>query len=587
MNAGMKYNIQEYDVPDTYRDRILKWNGWGYADSYFTVISENDAIFTGNRYNLSGKTLPYLTNYVKSRLGVQINVQTPSLHFEDLVIPLPFDNQDFINFLLSNSISFSNKANYRLVRSHGHTIHDMFKLRNGTLGRIPDIIVWPKNEEEVLTVIDGAKKFNVVIIPIGGGTSVTGALECPAEEARSICSLDMALMDAVIYIDNENFLCRAQAGIIGQNLERKLNEKGYTCGHEPDSVEFSTLGGWIATRASGMKKNKYGNIEDLLVHVSFATPRGIMRRQCQVPRISGGPDLQQIILGSEGILGVVTEATIKIFPKPEVKKYGSFIFPSFEVGVHFFREVAKQHCQCASLRLVDNEQFLMGQALKTYNGSLLKSLRHTLENLYVTKWRNFKSDEIVAATCVYEGTKEEVSQEEQKLIVLAQSLGGISGGTDNGEYGYRLTFAIAYLRDFGLQFSIVGESFETSVPWDKVIPLCRNVKEVIKREGIANGTLLPPLATCRVTQIYDSGACVYFYYAFNYTGLSNPILLCDQIEKVARDEMIACGGSISHHHGIGKLRKHWYPASVGDAGLSAIRAIKEKLDPTVCILFLF
>uniref|UniRef100_A0A158Q859 Alkylglycerone-phosphate synthase n=1 Tax=Elaeophora elaphi TaxID=1147741 RepID=A0A158Q859_9BILA len=579
MERSDAYNVQENDVPDTYRDRVLKWNGWGYADSSFVVRNYTDVVFTGNRYDLSGQTLPYLIKYMKEKLGVDINNQTPSVRYEDLIIPVPFDNQEFINFLLSNNLSFSNKSDYRLVRSHGHTVHDIANLRNGTVGRIPDIVVWPKNEREVITIIDGAKEFNVVIIPIGGGTSVTGALECPSEEARSICSLDMALMNAIIYIDDKNLLCRAQAGIIGQNLERQLNEKGYTCGHEPDSVEFSTLGGWVSTRASGMKKNKYGNIEDLLVHVSLATPRGIIRRQCQVPRISGGPDLQQIILGSEGILGVVTEATLKIFPKPPVKKYGSFVFPTFEQGVNFFREVAKQRCQCASLRLVDNEQFLMGQALKIYNGSWLKGLKHALENLYVTKWKNFKLNEIVVATCVYEGTREEVNSQEQKLTGLAESMDGIYGGADNGEYGYRLTFAIAYLRDFGMQFSVMGESFETSVPWDKVIFLCRNVKEVIRREAKKRGTILPALATCRVTQVYDSGACVYFYYAFNYTGISNPISLCDQIEKIARDEIIACGGSISHHHGVGKLRKNWYPASVGDAGLLAVRAVKEKLDP--------
>ncbi|KAK6101962.1 FAD linked oxidases C-terminal domain family protein [Brugia pahangi] len=574
-----EYNVQENNVPDTYRDRILKWNGWGYADSSFILKDRSNAILTGNRYDLSGQALPYLLKYMETRLGVHPDIQTPSVRYEDLIIPVSFDNQDFINFLLSNNISFSNKSNYRLVRSHGHTVHDIANLRNGTIGRIPDIIVWPKNEEEVLTIIDGAMKFNVVIIPIGGGTSVTGALDCPGEEARCICSLDMALMNAIIYIDDKNLLCRAQAGIIGQHLERQLNERNYTCGHEPDSVEFSTLGGWVSTRASGMKKNKYGNIEDLIVHVSLATARGIIRRQCQVPRVSGGPDLQHIILGSEGILGVITEATLKIFPKPEVKKYGSFVFPTFEHGVNFFREVARQRCQCASLRLVDNEQFLMGQALKTCSGSLLKSLKHALENLYVTKWKNFKLDEIVAATCVYEGTRGEVCSEERKLTTLAESMNGISGGADNGEYGYRLTFAIAYLRDFGMQFSIMGESFETSVPWDKVITVCRNVKEVIRREGMARGVMLPPLATCRVTQIYDSGACVYFYYAFNYRGILTPISLCDRIEKVARDEIIVCGGSISHHHGIGKLRKYWYPASVSDAGLLAIRALKEKLDP--------
>ncbi|VDN40096.1 unnamed protein product [Gongylonema pulchrum] len=242
-------------------------------------------------------------------------------------------------------------------------VHDIVKLRSGVVGRIPDIVVWPASEDQVVEIIEGAKKYDVAIIPIGGGTSVSGALECPKYEARSICSLDMSIMNKIIYIDEENLLCRAQATFF-----LLLNEKGFTCGHEPDSVEFSTLGGWVATRASGMKKNKYGNIEDLLVHVTLITPQGYIRRQCQVPRMSSGPDLHQVVLGSEGILGVVTEATIKIFPKPEVKKYGSLIFPTFRHGVNFFREVARQHCECASLRLVDNEQFSMGQAMKIDDG---------------------------------------------------------------------------------------------------------------------------------------------------------------------------------------------------------------------------
>uniref|UniRef100_A0A914PH87 Alkylglycerone-phosphate synthase n=1 Tax=Panagrolaimus davidi TaxID=227884 RepID=A0A914PH87_9BILA len=148
-------------------------------------------------------------------------------------------------------------------------------------------------------------------------------------------------MDKIIYIDETNFTCRAQAGIVGQEFEKLLNEKGFTCGHEPDSIEFSTLGGWISTRASGMKKNKYGNIEDLLVHVNIVTSKGLIRRQCQVPRISSGPDIHHIILGSEGTYGVITEATVKIFPLPECKKYGSIVFPNFHLGVEFFREVAK------------------------------------------------------------------------------------------------------------------------------------------------------------------------------------------------------------------------------------------------------
>ena len=226
--------------------------------------------------------MPLLRPWFEQNLGVDITKTRPSQKQSDLKIPDSIDNQQFIDFLRQNGISFSNGPQYRLVRSHGHTVHDMMMLRYGSPDRLPDIVVWPQSENDVEKIVEAANTLNVAIIPIGGGTSVTNALNCPTEEHRTICSLDMSLMNKIIYIDETNFACRAQAGIVGQEFERLLNEKGFTCGHEPDSIEFSTLGGWISTRASGMKKNKYGNIEDLLVHVNIVTSKGLIRRQCQV-----------------------------------------------------------------------------------------------------------------------------------------------------------------------------------------------------------------------------------------------------------------------------------------------------------------
>ncbi|KAE9554818.1 hypothetical protein FO519_001933 [Halicephalobus sp. NKZ332] len=572
-------NIQELNVPRSYRDETLKWNGWGYIDSFFDLKNDNTVFLTGDRYELCGRDLPLLRPWFEENLGVDISVTKPSQKFTDMKIPEAFDNQQFIDTLRHHGIPFSNAPKYRLIRSHGHTVHDMLMLRYGGPKRLPDIVVWPQSENDVEKVVQAANASNVVIIPIGGGTSVSNALDCPEDEQRSICSLDMALMNQVIYIDESNYTCRAQAGIIGQDLERLLNEKGFTCGHEPDSIEFSTLGGWISTRASGMKKNKYGNIEDLLVHVNIVTSRGLIRRHCQVPRISSGPDLHHVILGSEGTYGVITEATVKVFPLPECKKYGSIVFPNFHSGVEFFREVARQRCQPASLRLVDNEQFIMGQSLKMKADSIWQELSSKFAKFYVTKWKGFKIDRMVAATIVFEGTFDEVSEQEKRLNSIAEKFGGIASGEENGRYGYRLTFAIAYLRDLGMEYGIVGESFETSVPWDKVEKLCKNVKELMIRKGNELGVKHPVLSTCRVTQVYDTGACVYFYLGFNGNGVDDPLHVYEEIETAARDEIIACGGSISHHHGVGKLRKQWLPGTIGEVGISVLKSIKRELDP--------
>jgi len=221
----------------------------------------------------------------------------------------------------------------------------------------------------------------------------------------------------------------------------------------------------------------------------------------------------------------------------------------------------------------------MGQALKVKTPSYWKTLMDTVKKLYITQWKGFKQDEMCAATLVLEGTEEEVEAQEKRLYTIGKQFGGLPAGEENGRYGYRLTFAIAYLRDLGFEYSCLGESFETSIPWDKVIDLCRNVKELLHRESKKHGVKYPILASSRVTQLYDSGACVYFYFGFNYRGLEHPLEVYEEIEKAARDEILACGGSISHHHGVGKLRKQWMPATVGDVGLSAMKAVKSQLDP--------
>ncbi|CAJ0942711.1 unnamed protein product, partial [Mesorhabditis belari] len=571
--------IQQFNVPQSYRDTILKWNGWGYRDSFFAINKNGDVEFTGSRYEMSGQALPLLRPWFEQNLGIDLDYKTPSQPQQQFKVDPPNNNQVFIDFLRVHDIAYSNAPQHRVMRAHGHTVHDMMHLRYGKIPRYPDLIVWPKDESQVEKIVEAANRFNQALIPIGGGTSVSNALDCPLPEPRSIASIDMALMDHILWIDSQNLTCRAEAGIIGQTLEKELNAKGYTCGHEPDSIEFSSLGGWVSTRASGMKKNRYGNIEDLVVHLNFVTSKGLIQRQCQVPRLSSGPDLQHVILGSEGTLGVVTQVTLKIFPIPPVKRFGSLVFPNFNAGVAFFREVAKHRCQPASLRLVDNEQFIMGQAMKTENKGLWTGLKASASKMYVTWWKGFKVDEMVAATCVFEGSEEEVEQQERRLYALAEQFKGVVGGEENGRYGYRLTFAIAYLRDLGMEYSVLGESFETSVPWDKVLNLCRNVKQLIKREAKAAGVKYPVLASCRVTQVYDAGACVYFYFGFNSRGLDNSLEVYDRIETAARDEIIACGGSISHHHGIGKLRKQWMKGTVGTVGLDLLAAIKHELDP--------
>ncbi|KAL6484657.1 hypothetical protein MHYP_G00067020 [Metynnis hypsauchen] len=563
------------------RHDIMKWNGWGYSDSRFLFNKKGQAEFTGKRYRLSGLILPSLKDWFEGTFGANLQHKSPATPALNVsAVPPPNLNESFVEELKAAGVGLSQEPEDRVFRSHGHCLNEIFALREGRIGRVPDLVVWPSCHNDVVKIVELACKHNVCLIPYGGGTSVSSALECPPEETRSIVSLDTSQMNRILWIDEKNLTAHVEAGIIGQDLERQLNESGYCTGHEPDSMEFSSLGGWVATRASGMKKNIYGNIEDLVVHIKMVTPRGVIEKSCQGPRMSTGPDIHHFIMGSEGTLGVVTEVTMKIRPVPEYQKYGSIVFPNFQQGVACLREVAKQRCAPASIRLMDNEQFQFGHALKPQVSSIFTSFLDGLKKFYITKFKGFDPHHLCVATLLFEGDREKVLQHEKQVYDIAAKFGGLAAGEDNGQRGYMLTFVIAYLRDLGMDYYVIGESFETSVPWDRVLDLCRNVKERIVRECKERGVQFPPLSTCRVTQTYDAGACVYFYFAFNYRGLSDPIHVYEKVEHAAREEILANGGSLSHHHGVGKLRKEWMKEAISTVGLGMLKSVKEYVDPS-------
>ncbi|XP_071052156.1 alkyldihydroxyacetonephosphate synthase, peroxisomal [Onthophagus taurus] len=575
--ASAKEEIIVRSVIPKRRQDLLKWNGWGYKDSKF-VVKDDVLHFTGDRYpGIGDHPLPYFTTWVKEKLGVDIDqFQKPQdpPNPEDYP-PVNLTDQDFENIKKLN-VSYSIDGEDRLIRAHGHTLDNIYKLRRSFFKRIPDIILWPTSHDDVVKIVNFAQDNNLVLIPFGGGTAVSGAIECPDDD-RTIISLDTSQMNKILWVDRENLVICCESGIFGQDLERELKRIGFTSGHEPDSYEFSSLGGWVATRASGMKKNVYGNIEDLVIHVKMVTPKGVLEKNCQVPRISCGPDFDHLIMGSEGCLGVITEVIFKIRPLPELQKYGSIVFPNFESGAKCMREVAKLRCQPASIRLMDNDQFKFGQSLKpkySFFGLILEGLK----KIYINKIKGMDFNSLVVMTLLFEGNSEEVGAHEKKIYEISSKFGGIPAGETNGKRGYMLTFLIAYIRDLGLEYHIVAESFETSVSWDRVLTLCNNVKHRIKEE-CSKRNLKYYMNSCRLTQTYDAGCVIYFYFCFNYCGVEDPVKEYEAIEEIAREEIIASGGSISHHHGVGKLRRKWYGSTVSDVGVSLFKAAKKEIDP--------
>ena len=243
------------------------------------------------------------------------------------------------------------------------------------------------------------------------------------------------------------------------------------------------------------------------------------------------------------------------------------------------REVGRSRNWPASIRLVDNLQFQFGQALKPQNDSKWTDILDKIKKFYVLKIKGFDPESMCAWIILYEGTKEKVDRQQKFIYQLAKEYHGMKAGPENGIRGYFLTFVIAYLRDFASNHHFIAESFETSVPWDKMDKLCFNVKERIHQSARSKGVKDFIFVSARVTQVYETGCCVYVYFGFSYRGLEHPVEVYEQVEHDARDEILRWGGSLSHHHGVGKIRKAFAKDVIGETGLRMLKSVKNELDP--------
>ncbi len=554
---------------------------WGFRDTHFDFSENGHVMIRGSRYELSGKELPRFLPWIREVLDSPIDPRDINRPQYPTAIPGAHVKPEFLaaiqNHLRADQIDTNDEV--RLRHGHGHTQGEMYAIKYSRLGRIPDVVVYPEAESEVTALVQAATEYGVSLIPYGGGTNVTDALRCDPHERRMIVSVDMHRMNRIEWIDTENMMASIQAGAVGRHIMAELKKHGVTMGHEPDSVEFSTLGGWIATNASGMKKNRYGNIEDLVLDVSVVTTGGKLERTSASPRESVGLDLRRLMFGSEGTLGIITSAVVKIFKLPQTQEYGSVLFPSFEDGFRFMYDLARETTPPASVRLLDNIQFHFGMALKPKSSGGLGNLKSKLEKFVVTKVKGFDPGKMVVCTLVFEGSRKEVAEQRREVYQIASRHGGMKAGAENGRRGYRLIFSIAYIRDFLMNYYIIAESFETSAPWSKALTLCDNVKRRLDEEYKRRKLPGKAVVTARITQIYRTGVCIYFYFAFYYKGVPNPDEVYLDLENIARDEILKSGGSLSHHHGVGKIRKAFLPRIMSETALNWKRELKKSLDP--------
>ena len=554
---------------------------WGFKDSSFIINDDNTVTFTGKRYEgISGERLPYLIPFVTKVLNTDIKKEPYFKEIEKKYVTERKINQDFVNdiklFFNNDQISFSDEE--RVLHSHGQNSPDeVFKVLYDKLEKFTDIVVYVENEEDVINLIEKAKKHNVCLVPYGGGTNVTNALQLPEDEERMIVSVDTRRLNKIISIDTKNLLIEVEAGITGKHLEEELQKKGFTVGHQPDSIELSTLGGWISTNAAGMKKNKYGNIEDIVQNVVMVTPNGTINQIKPLVRSSIGIKTQNLLFGSEGNIGIITKAVLKIHKLPECSDYESVVLKDWDTGLDFMYELAHSSSVPASARMLDSLHYQFGSALKPEKNNIGK-LKSKIQKL-VFKMKDFSTDDFVAAVFKLEGSYSEVEYQRKNIKRLAKKYNGLLGGSKEGKVGYNITMVIAYIREFFVPQGILGETLETAVPWSKINQVKDEANKLLTELHKKYDLPGKPFFCSRISKVYHTGICMYNTMGINVRGIKNPEKVFSDIEHKIRECFIKNGGSISHHHGVGKLRKDFMPETISSGSIDVIQGIKKSQDP--------
>ena len=554
---------------------------WGYKDSGFIINEDMSVTFTGNRYPICGKRLPNFIPFVEEVLGVRFDKKPKIQEVEKTHVTESRVNKPFLEELRKSfeENRFTLEHNERVLHSHGqHSTDEVYKVLYNKLEKFTDLVFYIESEEETKKLIDLAKKHNVCLIPYGGGTNVTNALRPPKEESRMVVSVDTRRMNKIETLDEENLMVVVQAGITGKALEDGLNKRGFTVGHEPDSYEFSTVGGWVSTNAAGMKKHKYGNIEDIVQNITMVTPVGIVNQKRPLTRSSFGIKAQNILFGSEGNLGIITSATLKIHRLPERSAYESIIFSDWKTGVRFMHDLFHSNMVPASARLADNLQIRLGNALKENKEGLGKTL-DDFKKYILFNFKGLNPEKFTAAVFKIEGSNSEVQNQMENLKVLAKKHKGILAGESTGRSGYLATMVIAYIRELIFTQNILGETMETAVPWSKINQVKGEAFKLINELHKENNLPGKPFFTSRISKIYHTGVCMYNTIAMSFEGIENPEDVFTRIEHKMRENFIKNGGSISHHHGVGKLRKDFMSDTISEGSIEMVKGVKKTQDP--------
>jgi len=553
----MYYHEIKFDID--YSRESLHWNAWGSRDHGFFHTERLPQIFAliAREFGLgSASELP----------------NTPSVSREELKLPesaLPDAAFQALQGLVGKDRASRDRED-RIYHSRGQGYHDMLRLRTNTLKTYVDAIAWPSTEKQIEKILEWCARHKVALTPYGGGSSVVGGVEALAGKHKCVLSLDMTRMDAFIELDEHSRLAAFEAGIYGPRLEKTLNDRGFTLGHFPQSFEYSTLGGWIAARSSGQQSSRYGKIEKMLTKLRVLTPAGAVETQ-RVPAAATGPDMNQIMTGSEGLFGVITRATLKVHPLPESRKYFGAIFPDFASALRFVEEAAQEH-SLSMCRLSDSDETrlfeMLAQATRKPGGA--GRIKAFLQSVVLRAAGQGEGRCLVVAGV--DGALREVQGKEILSRRIIKKHGGFYAGEKTGKSWIRGRFNMPFLRNHLMERGVGVDTLETATTYDRLAELHGETLKAIR-------SVMPgAMAMAHVSHSYHEGASLYFTVLFPM-DVANPVQQWQKMKNAASDAILNHGGNMSHHHGIGTEHRAHFQKQAGKTHLAALRALKSELDP--------
>jgi alkyldihydroxyacetonephosphate synthase len=520
---------------------------------------------------------PKLRKFLEDRWGTTLKFDfTPPASFELPVIPEKKKEhiRDIFASIPGKRISFRNDT--RLKFALGKSYFDIIRICKGGPVEGPDAVITPHKHEEVEYILQQATLHQVAIIPFGGGTNVVGSLNIPLQQYKfehKVC-LNLMEMNQLIHLDEVNQTATFQAGILGPDMEKILQEKGFTLGHFPQSFEYSTLGGWVATRSAGQESTYYGKIEDLVEGLKVATPAGTINTP-HFTHEAGGVNILQLFVGSEGTLGVVTEVKVKIRRKPRSHRWVIGLLPSLEAGKAALKEMIQHDIRPSVVRFSDYTETSMFTKLANTGSDegLIGAIKKEVQRLLL-KYKHLEHPNLMILRF------EEVLPSTSSVAVAAKNIveakGGMLLGSSIGENWEHNRFALPYLRDSLVEHRIFIDTYETITPWEQVVPLHDAlVMELNRNEafGKEKGIFM-----AHISHIYPQGACMYFTIITRMQA-GRELEQWHEIKQLVTETILRHDGAVSHHHGVGLDHQKWYLKGSDPLSLEILKAVKQKLDP--------